>query len=108
MNDLKIEKITLKENLKLDCGKILRNCEVAFKTYGKLNKTKTNAILICHALTGDQFCSGINPVTQRPGWWNQLVGPNKVVDTKKFFVICSNVLGGCMGSTGPSSINPKK
>ena len=107
MNGSKIEKITLKENLKLDCGKILKNCEVAFKTYGRLNKTRSNAILICHALTGDQFCSGINPVTQRSGWWNQLVGPNKVIDTKKFFVICSNVLGGCMGSTGPSSINPK-
>ena len=106
MNRSKIEKMMLKGNLRLDCGRVLKDCEVAFKTYGKLNKKKSNAILICHALTGDQFCSGINPITKRHGWWNQLVGPNKIIDTKIFFIICCNVLGGCMGSTGPSSINP--
>ncbi len=102
-----IEKIKFKDSIKLDSGKLIDQCEVAFKTYGKLNKKKSNAILICHALSGDQFCSGKNPLTNRKGWWHVLIGPGKVIDTNIFFVICSNVLGGCMGSTGPSSINPK-
>ncbi|MEC8265293.1 MAG: homoserine O-acetyltransferase [Pseudomonadota bacterium] len=100
------EKIKIKEPLKLDCGDFLKNYDIAFKTFGKLNKNKTNAILICHALTGDQFCTGKNPLTKKSGWWNILVGPGKVIDTNIFFVICSNVLGGCMGTTGPSSTNP--
>ncbi len=107
MNSNIEEKIVLKESLKLDSGSNLVNCEIAFKTYGKLNKKKNNAIFICHALTGDQFCTEKNPITNKRGWWSVLVGPGKVIDTNIFFVICSNVLGGCMGSSGPSSINPK-
>ena len=102
-----IKKIEISESLILDSGKILTEYEIAFETYGKLNKKKSNAILICHALTGDQFCTMKNPVNNKNGWWSTLVGPGKVIDTNFFFVICSNVLGGCMGTTGPESLNPK-
>ena len=88
-------------NLKLASGSVLENFKLAFKTFGLLNKSKSNAILICHALTGDQYVSGYNPITERDGWWSRMVGPDKPIDTNKFFVICSNVLGGCSGSTGP-------
>jgi len=88
-------------NLKLVSGSVLENFKLAFKTFGSLNKSKSNAILICHALTGDQYVSGHNPITERDGWWSRMVGPDKPIDTNKFFVICSNVLGGCSGSTGP-------
>ena len=88
-------------NLKLVSGSVLDNFKLAFKTFGSLNKSKSNAILICHALTGDQYVSGHNPITERDGWWSRMVGPDKPIDTNKFFVICSNVLGGCSGSTGP-------
>ena len=88
-------------NLKLASGSVLENFKLAFKTFGSLNKNKSNAILICHALTGDQYVSGHNPITERDGWWSRMVGPDKPIDTNKFFVICSNVLGGCSGSTGP-------
>ncbi len=79
---------------------------VAYQTYGKLNAEKTNAIMVCHALTGDQFCAGTHPITGKPGWWEMLTGPGKPVDTDKYFIICANVIGGCMGSTGPASIDP--
>ena len=102
-----IDKLQIKNPIKLYSGEYIDSCEVAFKTYGTLNKKKTNAILVCHALSGDQFCSDINPLTKKQGWWNILIGPGKVIDTNIFFVICSNVLGWCMGSTGPSSINPQ-
>ncbi|MDC0058271.1 homoserine O-acetyltransferase [Pelagibacteraceae bacterium] len=88
-------------NFKLVSGSVLENFKIAFKTFGSLNQSKTNAILICHALTGDQYVSGHNPITERDGWWSRMVGPDKPIDTNKFFVICSNVLGGCSGSTGP-------
>jgi len=91
-------------NLKLESGDIIDSFKLAFKTYGKLNADKTNAILICHALTGDQYVAGNNPITGREGWWSRMVGPNKPIDTNKFFVICSNVLGGCAGSTGPKEL----
>ena len=103
----KNQRLKLKDSIKLDSGKFIEECEVAYKTFGKLNKNGSNAILVCHALSGDQFCSGVNPLTKKKGWWSILIGPGKVIDTNIFFVICSNVLGGCMGSTGPSSINPK-
>ena len=92
--------------LKLDCGVTLDTLELAYRTYGTLNDDKTNAILICHALTGDQYPAGENPLTGKPGWWTQIVGPGRIIDTDKYFVICSNVLGGCGGSTGPQSDNP--
>jgi len=91
-------------NLKLESGDIIDSFKLAFKTYGKLNADKTNAILVCHALTGDQYVTGNNPITGREGWWSRMVGPNKPIDTNKFFVICSNVLGGCAGSTGPKEL----
>ena len=92
-------------NLKLESGDIIDSFKLAFKTYGKLNADKTNAILVCHALTGDQYVAGNNPITGREGWWSRMVGPNKPIDTNKFFVICSNVLGGCAGSTGPKELH---
>ncbi len=104
----KIEKIKtfiVEKELKLDCGKTISNFPLAYETYGKLNEKKDNAILAFHALSGDQFVTGINPLTNKSGWWSYLVGPDKAVDTNKFFVICANVIGGCMGSYGPSSIN---
>ena len=91
-------------NLKLESGDIIDSFKLAFKTYGKLNADKTNAILVCHALTGDHYVAGNNPITGREGWWSRMVGPNKPIDTNKFFVICSNVLGGCAGSTGPKEL----
>ncbi len=91
-------------NLKLESGDIIDSFKLAFKTYGKLNTDKTNAILVCHALTGDQYVAGNNPITGKEGWWSRMVGPNKPIDTNKFFVICSNVLGGCAGSTGPKEL----
>lgn len=93
--------------LELDCGAALGPFTVAYQTYGSLNADKSNAILICHALTGDQFAADRNPLSEKPGWWNIMVGPGKVIDTDRFFVICSNVLGGCLGTTGPASINPE-
>ena len=91
--------------LKLDCGAALEPFSVAYQTYGELNADKSNAVLVCHALTGDQHVANVHPVTGKPGWWETLVGPGKPVDTDSYFVICVNVLGGCMGSTGPSSID---
>ena len=106
MNDLsKIKNIIVKNPLKLDCGKEISNFPLAYETYGKLNEKKDNAILVFHALSGDQYASGINPVTNKEGWWNCAIGPGKSLDTDKFFVICANVIGGCMGSYGPSTID---
>ncbi len=95
-------------NFKLESGDKLKNLKIAFKTFGKLNSDKSNAILICHALTGDQYIAGDNPITGRDGWWSRMVGPNKPIDTNKFFIICSNVIGGCAGSTGPKEMNEDK
>jgi len=94
------------EPLELDCGTRLAPFRIAYQTYGTLNAERSNAILVCHALTGDQYLAGRHPITGRPGWWNALVGPGRVLDTDRYFLICSNVIGGCMGSTGPTSINP--
>jgi homoserine O-acetyltransferase len=92
--------------LKLDCGKSLSPFTIAYMTYGALNAAKSNAILVCHALTGDQFVASDHPITGKPGWWTTTVGPGKPIDTDRFFVICANVIGGCMGTTGPASIDP--
>ena len=94
-----------KQNLKLESGFELDNFKIAFKTFGKLNDKKNNAILICHALTGDQYVSGTNPITKKDGWWSRMVGPDKPINTNKYFVICSNVFGGCAGTSGPKEIN---
>ncbi len=93
--------------VRLDCGIDLKDITVAYQTYGQLNAEKSNAVLICHALTGDQFVAETHPVTGKPGWWSALVGAGKTIDTDRFFVICSNILSGCMGTTGPKDINPK-
>ena len=95
--------VDLPGGLTLDCGVTLRRLVVAYRTYGALNAERSNAILICHALTGDQYVADKHPVTGRDGWWEMVVGPGKPIDTNRFFVICTNVLGGCMGSTGPRS-----
>ena len=89
----------------LEGGQKIEDAIIAFSTWGVLNKNRSNAILICHALSGDQYAAGINPVTKKEGWWQHMIGPNKVLDTNKYFIICPNILGGCMGTTGPSSIN---
>lgn len=93
--------------IKLECEKELENIQVAYETYGKLNENGDNAILILHALTADAHAAHYNSLDdKKPGWWDTMIGDNKAFDTKRFFVICSNVLGGCKGTTGPSSINP--
>jgi homoserine O-acetyltransferase len=91
----------------LDCGVTLAPVDVAYETYGKLNAAKSNAILILHALSGDAHAAGVSQETGKPGWWDSMIGPGKAFDTEKYFVICSNILGGCRGTTGPSSINPE-
>jgi len=93
--------------LPLDCGETLAPFSIAYQTYGTLNADKSNLVLVCHALTGDQHVANIHPVTGKPGWWDTMVGPGKPIDTNRFFVLCPNVIGGCMGSTGPSSTNPR-
>ena len=102
-----IKTLNIKKPLTLDCGKVISDFPIAYETYGKLNEKKDNAILIFHALTGDQFVTGKNPVTGKDGWWAFAVGPNKSIDTNKYFLICANVIGGCMGSYGPSHTNPE-
>ena len=92
--------------LALDCGRSLDSWTAAYMTYGKLNAARSNAVLLCHALSGDQFAGGRHPVTGKPGWWPHMVGPGLPIDTDRFFVICMNVIGGCMGTTGPAEIDP--
>src|SRR5882762_5685817 len=94
------------ESISLEKGASLTPVCVAYQTYGELNATKSNAILILHAFSGDAHAAGISAETGKPGWWDNMIGPGKAFDTNKYFVICSNVLGGCRGTTGPSSINP--
>jgi homoserine O-acetyltransferase len=93
--------------LKLDCGVSLAPFQIAYQTYGELNADKSNVVLICHALTLDQHVANVHPVTGKKGWWDIMVGPGLPIDTDRYFVICPNVVGGCLGSTGPSSTNPK-
>ena len=97
----------ISEPINLDSGEVLEEVSVAYETYGDLNKEKSNAILVCHALTGDAHAAGWHEGASKPGWWEIVIGPGKALDTEKYFIICSNVLGGCKGTTGPSSINPK-
>ncbi len=92
--------------LVLESGASLAPLQIAYQTYGTLNAARSNAILICHALTGDQHVANVHPVTGKAGWWISMVGPGKPIDTDRFFVICSNVIGGCLGSSGPASTDP--
>jgi homoserine O-acetyltransferase len=94
------------DSLPLDCGVTLAPVEVAYETYGELNAARSNAILVLHAFSGDAHAAGISHETGKPGWWDNMIGPGKAFDTNRYFVICSNVLGGCRGTTGPSSVNP--
>jgi homoserine O-acetyltransferase/O-succinyltransferase len=94
------------DSISLDSGATLAPVEVAYETYGQLNAARSNAILVLHAFSGDAHAAGISPETGKPGWWDNMIGPGKAFDTNKYFVISSNVLGGCRGTTGPASINP--
>ena len=102
-----IKKLKISKSLLLDCKETIKDFPLAYETYGNLNENKDNAILVFHALTGDQYVSGTNPITKKDGWWVSAVGPGKAIDTNKYFVICANVIGGCMGSWGPKEINKK-
>jgi homoserine O-acetyltransferase len=92
--------------LKLDAGVELSPFQIAYQTYGTLNANRSNAVLVCHALTGDQHVHNLHPLTGKGGWWDSLIGPGKPIDTQRYFVVCQNVVGACMGSTGPASTNP--
>jgi homoserine O-acetyltransferase len=94
------------DSISLDGGATLAPVEVAYETYGELNAQKSNAILILHAFSGDAHAAGVSPESGKPGWWDNMIGPGKAFDTNKYFVVCSNILGGCRGTTGPASINP--
>lgn len=98
--------ITPDEPFCFDCGAAMDSITLAYQTYGTLNAERSNVILLCHGLTGDQYLVGPHPVTGKPGWWEDIVGPGKVLDPEKYFLITTNIIGGCMGSTGPKSINP--
>ncbi len=87
--------------IQLDCGARLERINVAYQTYGTLNAERSNGVLICHALTGDQFAAETHPITGKAGWWDLMIGPGKPIDTNRYFVVCANILGGCMGTTGP-------
>src|SRR4051812_30030530 len=93
------------DSISLDNGATLAPVEIAYESYGELNEAKSNAILILHAFSGDAHAAGISHEGGKPGWWDNMIGPGKAYDTNKYFVICSNVLGGCRGTTGPASIN---
>ena len=102
-----LQVVSADDPLRLQSGKVLGPIDVAYETYGRLNEVQDNVVLICHALTGNAHVAGYNlPDDKKPGWWEIMVGPGKAIDTNKYFVICSNFLGGCSGTTGPSSINP--
>ncbi len=99
-------KISLAGPLALDGGGSLSPVEIAYESYGTLNADASNAILLCHALTGDQYVASTHPITGKPGWWTRMVGPGKPIDTDRYFVVCPNVIGSCMGSSGPESLGP--
>ncbi len=100
--------VVFADGMLLECGVQLPELTVAYRTYGRLNAAHSNAVLVCHALTGDQYVAETHPVTGKDGWWEEVVGPGRPVDTDRFFVVCANVLGGCMGSSGPRSPRPGK
>lgn len=99
-------RLVLPNGLALDCGVTLSPVTIAYQTYGTLNAAASNAILVCHALTGDQHAANTHPITGKPGWWHLMIGPGRPIDTNRFFVVCANVVGGCMGTTGPADNDP--
>ena len=107
--DIQLEAITKYTHFtgfRLDTGIVMERVDVAYQTYGTLNAAKSNAILICHAFTGDSHAAGVSVEDGQKGWWDEMIGPGKAFDTNRYFVICSNVLGGCRGTTGPASVDP--
>jgi homoserine O-acetyltransferase len=106
-SDIVDARVTFDKPLTLDCGAELPRYTIAYQTYGKLNAARSNAILICHALSGDQYVASPHPITGKPGWWDETVGPGLTIDTDRYFVVSSNVVGACMGTTGPMEANPK-
>ncbi len=104
---VKPNKAHFDETLVLESGNNLNGFDLVYETYGKLNADHSNAILICHALSGDHHVAGYHTSEdKKPGWWDNAIGPNKIIDTNKFFIVCPNNIGGCSGSTGPLTINP--
>ena len=104
---IKPNKVHFHETLLLSSGSSLNGFELIYETYGELNTSHSNAILICHALSGDHHVAGYHSQEdKKPGWWDNAIGPNKIIDTNKFFVVCPNNIGGCGGSTGPLTTNP--
>ena len=107
------QSIEINTPLKLLCGETLSSHNLVYETYGELNSSKSNAILICHALSSNHHAAGFyadnsnNPDPKTEGWWNDLIGPGKTIDTNRFYIVCSNNIGGCHGSTGPKTHNPK-
>ena len=99
-------RVTLPGPLVLDGGGTLLPVEIGYETYGELNADASNAILVCHALTGDQHVASTHPITGKPGWWARMVGPSKPLDTDRFCVVAANAIGGCMGSSGPQTVAP--
>ena len=104
--DVEHRAVHFADGLLLESGQRLPELTVAYETYGRLDADRGNAVLVCHALTGDQYVAGTHPITGRAGWWQGVVGSGCPVDTDRYFVVCANVLGGCMGSTGPRSLKP--
>ena len=94
------------EKFLMESGASFSELKIAYETYGKLNSRKNNAVLICHALSGDAHAAGYHAGEKKPGWWDDMIGPEKAFDTNKYFVVSSNIIGGCKGSSGPNSINP--
>lgn len=103
LHQIQHQSVTIRAPLPLDSGQRLDAVTIAYQSYGTLNADKSNAVLICHALTGDQYVASDHPATGKPGWWARMVGPGKPIDTDRFHVICANVLGSCMGSSGPAT-----
>ena len=110
IGDVKTEYYTFAQHpaeLRLSSGKLLGPVTIAYETYGRLDRDKKNAVLVAHAFSGDAHAAGVHAGEDKPGWWDAMIGPGKAIDTDRYFVICSNLIGGCKGSTGPSSTDPK-
>jgi homoserine O-acetyltransferase len=104
---VKPQTVVIEQPLKLACGVVLPKHTLVYETYGTLNKNNTNAILICHALSGNHHAAGVYEQDAKPGWWDQYIGPGKPIDSNRFFIVCVNNIGSCFGSTGPTSENPE-
>ncbi len=105
LNNIEEHNVTINEPLKLKSGKVLNSYNLTYETYGTLNIKKNNAVLVCHALSGNHHVAGYHKGDKKPGWWDNMIGPDKPIDTNKLFVVCMNNLGGCHGTTGPASID---